>query len=81
MFPWMRFARRLKKYWAIRMRRERFIILVDGHIQNLDLGQMIVDTIDSFGEVEGIMGEKGVPMSNEAAKALGCGIQRPGRDH
>ncbi|GJL78942.1 MAG: hypothetical protein NPINA01_19310 [Nitrospinaceae bacterium] len=45
--------------------------LVDGHIQNLDLGQMIVDTIDSFGEVEGIMGEKGVPMSNEAAKSLG----------
>ena len=45
--------------------------LVDGHIHNLDLGQMIVDTIDSFGEVEGIMGEKGVPMSNEAAKALG----------
>ena len=45
--------------------------LVDGHIQNLDLGKMIVDAIDSFGEVEGIMGEKGVPMSNEAAKALG----------
>lgn len=45
--------------------------LIDGHIQNLDLGQMVVDAIDSFGEVEGIMGEKGVPMSNEAAKALG----------
>ncbi len=45
--------------------------LIDGHIHNLDLGQIIVDTIDSFGEVEGIMGEKGVPMSNEAAKALG----------
>lgn len=45
--------------------------LIDGHIHNLDLGKLIVDTIDSFGEVEGIMGEKGVPMSNEAAKALG----------
>lgn len=45
--------------------------LVDGHIHNLDLGKMICDTIDSFGEVEGIMGEKGVPMSNQAAKDLG----------
>ncbi len=45
--------------------------LVDGHIHNLDLGKMIVDIIDSFGEAEGIMGEKGVPMSNQAAKDLG----------
>jgi len=49
----------------------KFVHLVDGHIQNLDLGQIIVDTIDSFGEVEGIMGEKGVPMSNQAALDLG----------
>ncbi len=45
--------------------------LVDGHIHNLELGKMIADTIESFGEVEGIMGEKGVPMSNQAAKDLG----------
>ena len=49
----------------------RIFHLIDGHIHNLDLGQIIVDTIESFGEVEGIMGEKGVPMSNEAAKELG----------
>jgi len=45
--------------------------LIDGHIHNLDLGKMIVDAIDSFGEAEGIMGDKGVPMSNQAAKDLG----------
>ncbi len=45
--------------------------LVDGHIHNMELGKMIAETIDSFGEVEGIMGEKGVPMSNQAAKDLG----------
>ncbi len=45
--------------------------LIDGHIHNLDLGKMIAETIDSFGEAEGIMGEKGVPMSNQAAKDLG----------
>lgn len=45
--------------------------LVDGHIHNMDLGKLIADTIDSFGEVEGVMGEDGVPMSNEAAKELG----------
>ncbi|MFQ5450889.1 MAG: NAD-dependent epimerase/dehydratase family protein [Nitrospinaceae bacterium] len=49
----------------------KFYHLVDGHIHNLELGQMIVDTIDSFGEVEGIRGEQGVPMSNQAAKELG----------
>jgi nucleoside-diphosphate-sugar epimerase len=45
--------------------------LIDSHIHNLDLGKMIAETIDSFGEAEGIMGEKGVPMSNQAAKNLG----------
>ena len=45
--------------------------LVDGHIHNMDLGKLIADTIDSFGEVEGVMGEDGVPMSCEAAKELG----------
>ena len=45
--------------------------LIDGHIHNLDLGKMIADVIESFGEAEGIMGEKGVPMSNQAAKDLG----------
>ena len=49
--------------------------LMDGHIHNLDLGQMIVDTIDSFGEIEGIKGEEGVPMSNQAAKDLGVKFQ------
>jgi len=45
--------------------------LVDGHIHNLDLGQLIAETVESFGECEGIMGEEGVPMSNQAAKDLG----------
>lgn len=45
--------------------------LIDGHIHNLELGKMIVDIVDSFGEVEGIMGEDGVPMSNQAARELG----------
>ena len=45
--------------------------LVDGHIHNLDLGKMIAETIDSFGECEGVMGEEGVPMSNQAAKDIG----------
>ncbi len=49
--------------------------LIDGHIHNLDLGQMIVDTIESFGEIEGIKGEEGVPMSNQAAKDLGVEFQ------
>ncbi len=49
--------------------------LIDGHIHNLDLGQMIVDLIDSFGEIEGIKGEEGVPMSNQAAKDLGVEFQ------
>ena len=45
--------------------------LVDGHIHNLDLGHLIVETVDSFGEVEGVKGEDGVPMSNSAACTLG----------
>ncbi|PIQ95507.1 MAG: NAD-dependent dehydratase, partial [Nitrospinae bacterium CG11_big_fil_rev_8_21_14_0_20_56_8] len=45
--------------------------LVDGHIHNLDLAKMIAEMVDSFGEVEGVMGEEGVPMSNEAARQLG----------
>ena len=45
--------------------------LVDGHIHNMDLGKMIAETIDSFGECEGVMGEEGVPMSNQAAKDIG----------
>lgn len=50
--------------------------LVDGHIHNLALGKMIADTIDSFGECEGVMGDEGIPMSNQAAKGIGvefCG--------
>ena len=49
--------------------------LVDGHIHNMDLAKMIADTIDSFGEVEGVMGEQGVPMSNQMAKSLGVGFK------
>jgi len=49
--------------------------LIDSHIHNLDLGQMIVDLIDSFGECEGVKGEEGVPMSNQAAKDLGVEFQ------
>ena len=49
--------------------------LIDGHIHNLDLGQMIVDIIDSFGEIEGVKGEAGVPMSNQAARDLGVEFQ------
>ena len=45
--------------------------LVDGHIHNLELGQLIVDAIDSFGEVEGIMGQDGTLMPNNAAVELG----------
>ncbi len=45
--------------------------LIDGHIHNMNLGQLIVDTIDSFGEVEGVMGEEGVHMSSQEAKDLG----------
>lgn len=52
--------------------------LVDGHIHNLDLGKLIAETIDSFGECEGIMGEEGVPMSNQAAKDLG--VEFPGQE-
>lgn len=45
--------------------------LIDGHIQNMELGEMIVEIVDSFGEIEGIRGEAGVPMSSQAAKDLG----------
>jgi nucleoside-diphosphate-sugar epimerase len=51
------------------------IHLVDGHIHNMDLAKMIADTVDSFGEVEGIMGEQGVPMSNQLAKNMGVEFQ------
>jgi len=51
--------------------------LIDGHIHNLDLGKLIAETIDSFGECEGVMGEDGVPMSNKAAKDLG--VELPGQ--
>ena len=53
--------------------------LIDGHIHNLDLGKLIAETIDSFGECEGVMGEDGVPMSNKAAKDLG--VEFPGQKH
>ncbi len=49
--------------------------LVDGHIHNMDLAKMIADTVDSFGEVEGVMGEQGIPMSNQMAKSLGVEFQ------
>lgn len=45
--------------------------LVDGHIHNLDMAQLIVETVDSFGEVEGTKGDEGIPMSNAAARKLG----------
>ena len=45
--------------------------LIDGHIHNLELGRMISEVVDSFGEVEGVMGEEGVTMSNQAARDLG----------
>ena len=51
--------------------------LIDGHIHKLDLGKLIAETIDSFGECEGVMGEDGVPMSNKAAKDLG--VEFPGQ--
>ena len=52
--------------------------LVDGHIHNMDLAKMIAEMIESFGEVEGTMGEDGVPMSNQAARELG--VTFSGRD-
>lgn len=52
--------------------------LIDGHIHNLDLGKIIIDTVESFGEVEGVMGEDSVPMSNQAAKDLG--VEFKGKD-
>ena len=45
--------------------------LIDGHIHNLELGRMISEAVDSFGEVEGVMGEEGIPMSNQAVRDLG----------
>lgn len=56
----------------------RIYHLVDGHIHNIELAKMIAEAIDSFGEVEGTMGENGVPMSNQAARELG--VEFPGRD-
>ncbi len=52
--------------------------LIDGYIHNLELGEMIVDIVDSFGEIEGIRGEPGVAMSNQAAKDLG--VEFKGRE-
>lgn len=52
--------------------------LVDGHIHNMELAKMIAEMIESFGEVEGTMGEDGVPMSNKAA--LDLGVTFRGRD-
>ena len=52
--------------------------LIAGHIHNMDLGKLFVDTIDSFGECEGVMGEEGVPMSSQAAKDLG--VEVPGQE-
>jgi nucleoside-diphosphate-sugar epimerase len=49
----------------------RIYHLIDGHIHNFDLGQLIIETIDSFGEVQGAKGQEGVPMDNTAAKNLG----------
>ena len=45
--------------------------LVDDHIHNLDLGKLIAETIDSFGEAMGEKGQEGVPMSNELVRELG----------
>ena len=45
--------------------------LVDGHIHNLELGKLIAEIVDSFGEAQGVMGQEGVPMDNGAAKKLG----------
>ncbi len=45
--------------------------LVDGHIHNLDLAKLIIEVVDSFGEADGVPGEEGVPMSNQAARELG----------
>ena len=52
--------------------------MVDGHIHNLELGKLIAETVDSFGECEGIMGEEGVPMSNQMARSLG--VEFKGKD-
>jgi len=45
--------------------------LLDDHIHNLNLAKMIAETIDSFGECEGVMGGEPKPMSNQAAKDIG----------
>lgn len=52
--------------------------LVDGHIHNLELGKLIIDAIDSFGEAEGIMGQDGTVMPNAAAVELG--VEFKGKD-
>ncbi|MCF8721879.1 NAD-dependent epimerase/dehydratase family protein [Nitrospina gracilis] len=56
----------------------KVIHLVDDHIHNMELAKMIAEAIDSFGEVEGTMGENGVPMSNKLARDLGVTFR--GRD-
>jgi len=52
--------------------------LIDGFIHNLELGEMIVELVDSFGEIEGIRGEPGVAMSNQAA--IDLGVEFKGRE-
>jgi nucleoside-diphosphate-sugar epimerase len=52
--------------------------LIDGFIHNLELGEMIVELVDSFGEIEGIRGEPGVAMSNQAA--IDLGVEFSGRE-
>ena len=56
----------------------RIFHLIDGFIHNLELGEMIVELVDSFGEIEGIRGEPGVAMSNQAA--IDLGVEFKGRE-
>ena len=49
--------------------------IVDGHIHNIDLGKLIAETIDSFGEAMGEKGQEGVPMSNKLVKELGVELK------
>jgi nucleoside-diphosphate-sugar epimerase len=56
----------------------RIFHLIDGFIHNLELGEMIVELVDSFGEIEGIRGEPGVAMSNQAA--IDLGVEFGGRE-
>jgi len=52
--------------------------LVDGHIHNLELGELIAEAVDSFGEAQGAKGQEGVPMDNRAARDLG--VDFPGKE-